>query len=318
IEMQATLKNFTTLEGYTIIENPKLSHLFYEHIRTWQPKNVEEEDLKQASDENNYASDSKKAILVYISFTKFYNKQNEKDIILQALQGRHINKENLTEYLMFIVKIIMKMNNIYDHFNLNQWNAKVIVTCRSSASKEEDIKTCLIDNNNQNHINDCICGHLQKYRYVIILTTTITIGHHNNMKMHWTIIQIYKKWWKNLFFFSSFWMFCHYCKKIMKNTRISRSQVYQVFNDQWINNHAQNIILKLKELKFERKRKTQVKKFDQIEQHDQLESNYMNMNNLNLKNLNMKINKKNSTKILEIFCKHVTFTLKYHLTALLD
>ncbi|ETO35275.1 hypothetical protein RFI_01788, partial [Reticulomyxa filosa] len=49
--MQATLKNFTTLEGYTAIENPKLSHLFYEHIRTWKPNNHLEEELKQASDE---------------------------------------------------------------------------------------------------------------------------------------------------------------------------------------------------------------------------------------------------------------------------
>ncbi|ETO09969.1 hypothetical protein RFI_27408, partial [Reticulomyxa filosa] len=51
IEMQATLKNFTTLEGYTVIENPKLSHLFYEHIRAWKPNNQLEEELKQASDE---------------------------------------------------------------------------------------------------------------------------------------------------------------------------------------------------------------------------------------------------------------------------
>ncbi|ETO35059.1 hypothetical protein RFI_02016 [Reticulomyxa filosa] len=51
IEMQATLKNFTTLEGYTVIENPNLSHLFYEHIRAWKPNNQLEEELKQASDE---------------------------------------------------------------------------------------------------------------------------------------------------------------------------------------------------------------------------------------------------------------------------
>ncbi|ETO01831.1 hypothetical protein RFI_35608 [Reticulomyxa filosa] len=50
IEMQATLKKFTTLEGYTIIENPKLSHSFYEQIRTRKPNNQLEEELKQASD----------------------------------------------------------------------------------------------------------------------------------------------------------------------------------------------------------------------------------------------------------------------------
>ncbi|ETO36249.1 hypothetical protein RFI_00813, partial [Reticulomyxa filosa] len=51
VEMQATLKKFTTLEGYTIFSNPKLSHLFYEHIRAWQPNSPEDEDLKQVSDE---------------------------------------------------------------------------------------------------------------------------------------------------------------------------------------------------------------------------------------------------------------------------
>ncbi|ETO30901.1 hypothetical protein RFI_06221 [Reticulomyxa filosa] len=50
VEMQATLKKFTTLEGYSDIENPKLSHLFYEYIRGWKPSNTSEEELKQASD----------------------------------------------------------------------------------------------------------------------------------------------------------------------------------------------------------------------------------------------------------------------------
>ncbi|ETO16399.1 hypothetical protein RFI_20940, partial [Reticulomyxa filosa] len=51
VEMQATLKKFTTLEEYAVIENPKLSHLFYERVRAWKPNSPEEENLKQASDE---------------------------------------------------------------------------------------------------------------------------------------------------------------------------------------------------------------------------------------------------------------------------
>ncbi|ETO29979.1 hypothetical protein RFI_07141, partial [Reticulomyxa filosa] len=51
VEMQATLKHYTTLEGHTLFSNPKLSHLFYEHIRAWKPNNSEEEAMKQASDE---------------------------------------------------------------------------------------------------------------------------------------------------------------------------------------------------------------------------------------------------------------------------
>ncbi|ETO32456.1 hypothetical protein RFI_04662 [Reticulomyxa filosa] len=51
VEMQATLKNYTTLEGYTVIENPKLNHLFYELIRAWKPNSsLKEEELKQASE----------------------------------------------------------------------------------------------------------------------------------------------------------------------------------------------------------------------------------------------------------------------------
>ncbi|ETO09924.1 NB-ARC domain-containing protein, partial [Reticulomyxa filosa] len=473
IEMQATLKNFTTLEGYTIIENPKLSHIFYEHIRAWQPKNAEEEDLKQASDEaltkmndiicewiddkgiqklatrykppldigilkpsqlhkkseieinnnvplkiaqftyeqlckftpekvkgkgmyvilyeyykkyiigdkhpaschdfalllqesmkqelkediatsqaletyiplqankypytdgdnhekqntfnchqhvitflneeeekneqkenkvmiiqgksgsgksifcrylektlwNNYASDSKKAIPVYISFTKFYNKQNEKDIILQALQGRHINKESMDairEKVPFvfimdgfdeIFDVYSQNHNenesyFYDRFNLNQWNAKVIVTCRSSALKEEDIKTCLIGNNNQNHISMMYLWPFTKIQmrdYIDKFAAMKTNNNNNSNNNNWTSQQ-YEETLNNYPNLQKMVEEPFLLRLILdvlpllqknydKNTRISRAQVYQVFNDQWINNHAQNIILKLKELK---------------------------------------------------------------------
>ncbi|ETO28274.1 hypothetical protein RFI_08856 [Reticulomyxa filosa] len=363
VEMQATLKSYTTLEGYTIIENPKLSHLFYEHIRAWTPENEAEEELKQVSDDvltkindvicewiddkgiqkiasrykshleigilkppqlskkseedidnnvslkmaqfvykqlckfapekkkgkaiyvilyeyyknyiigdknpascadfalllqetrkqemkedvaiaqaletyiplqansyphvdgednekndtfdchqhvmeflekeekkseqqeqqrkvmiiqgksgsgksifcrhleetlwNNYISDSKKHIPVYISFSRIYNKNNEKDIILQALQGKHISKEiidAIREKVSFvfimdgfdeIFDFYRKNENeqyFYDRFNLGQWSAKVIVTCRSKVLDEEDIKTILIGIN-QNQTN---------------------------------------------------------------------------------------------------------------------------------------------------------------------
>ncbi|ETO06409.1 hypothetical protein RFI_30989 [Reticulomyxa filosa] len=50
IEMQATLKRFTTLEGYSVIENPNLNHSLYKLVRAWKPNNPEEETLKRASD----------------------------------------------------------------------------------------------------------------------------------------------------------------------------------------------------------------------------------------------------------------------------
>ncbi|ETO00633.1 hypothetical protein RFI_36807, partial [Reticulomyxa filosa] len=96
---------------------------------------------------NNYINDSKQPIPVYISFPKVYNKNNEKDIILQTLKGKHINKEIMEAIrekvsFTFIMdgfdEIFDKYNEndnnekyFYNRFNLNQWNANVIVTCRS-------------------------------------------------------------------------------------------------------------------------------------------------------------------------------------------
>ncbi|ETN99334.1 hypothetical protein RFI_38146 [Reticulomyxa filosa] len=45
------IKLYGNSKKYTFIENPKLSHLFYEHIRAWKLNNQLEEELKQASDE---------------------------------------------------------------------------------------------------------------------------------------------------------------------------------------------------------------------------------------------------------------------------
>ncbi|ETO05654.1 hypothetical protein RFI_31743, partial [Reticulomyxa filosa] len=51
IEMQATLKNFSTIEEYAVVENPKLGHLFYTYIQSWKPNNHSEEELKKVSEE---------------------------------------------------------------------------------------------------------------------------------------------------------------------------------------------------------------------------------------------------------------------------
>ncbi|ETO07152.1 hypothetical protein RFI_30240, partial [Reticulomyxa filosa] len=116
---------------------------------------------------NNYINDSKQPIPVYISFPKVYNIKNERDIILQALQGKHISKESMNairEKVSFIFimdgfdeifdKYGQSDNNdkyFYDRFHLDQWNAKVIVTCRSKVLNDEDINITLIGaNQNQN------------------------------------------------------------------------------------------------------------------------------------------------------------------------
>ncbi|ETO21379.1 hypothetical protein RFI_15826 [Reticulomyxa filosa] len=428
VEMQATLKNYTTLEGYTVIENPKLSHSFYEHIRAWKPKNAKEEELKQASDEtltkindiicewiddkgikkiashykshldigilkpsqlsqkteseinnnvplkiakflyeqlceftpekekgkaiyvifyeyykkhiigysdpascadfalllqeswkqeieedvnllqaletyiplqandrahvdgddnekndsydcyqhaieflervderkseqeqrkviiiqgksgsgksifcrhleeilwNNYVSDSKQPIPVYISFSKIYHKRNEKDIILQALQGKHISKEimnTIREQVSFIFimdgfdeifDVYRKSNNeqyFYDRFNLNQWNAKVIITCRSNVLNEDDIHTTLFGTNQNNVITTSMMylwpfTKQQMHSYIEKFAKMKVKNKKRDGNSDWTPQQYeetlnnypnLQKWWRSHFYFNSF------------------------------------------------------------------------------------------------------------------
>ncbi|ETO01276.1 hypothetical protein RFI_36164, partial [Reticulomyxa filosa] len=83
-----------------------------------------------------------------------------------TLQGKNINKASIEAirekaYFVFIMdgfdeifdKYSQSDNNdtyFYDRFNLNQWNAKVIVTCRSNVLNDDDIKTTLIGVNHNN------------------------------------------------------------------------------------------------------------------------------------------------------------------------
>ncbi|ETO11081.1 hypothetical protein RFI_26295, partial [Reticulomyxa filosa] len=473
VEMQATLKSFTTLEGYTVIENPKLSHLFYEHIRAWKPKNAEEEDLKQASDETltkindiicewiddkgiqklairykshldigilkspqlskkseieinndvqlkmtqfvyeqlckftptklkgkaiyvvlydyykkyiigdknpascadfalllqesrkqemeediaiaqaletyiplqanhyqhvdgdenkndtfdchqhvieflekeneeqkneqqqkkvmiiqgksgsgksifcrhleetlwtNYISDSKRPIPVYISFPKIYNKNNERDIILQSLQGKHISKESM-DAIREKVSFVFIMDGFdeifdfyrrnendkyfYDRFKLNQWNAKVIVTCRSKVLSDEDIKTALIGAT-QGQTSMMYLWPFTKQQMHNYIEKFATMQSKNKKKddnSNWTP----KKYEETLNNYPNLQKMVEepfllqliltvlpsLVKQYGAGSRISKAQVYEVFNDQWIDIHSQNIISKLAELRIQ-------------------------------------------------------------------
>ncbi|ETO28813.1 hypothetical protein RFI_08314 [Reticulomyxa filosa] len=447
VEMQATLKNFTTLEGYTVIENPKLSHLFYEHIRAWKPKNTEEEDLKQASDEaltkindvicewtddkgiqklanrykshldigilkpsqlfksesdinnnvslkmaqfvheqlckftpekmkgkaiyvilyeyykkfiignknpascsdfalllqesrkqemeediaisqalemyislqansyphidgddnekndtfdchqhviefleketveekkrekqyqqqrkviiiqgksgsgkktilwSNYAFNSKQPIPVYISFPKVYNKNNEKDIILQALQGKHISKEimdAIREKVPFVFimdgfdEIFDKYNKnenndkyFYDRFNLNQWNAKVIVTCRSKVLSDEDINIALVNVNQTQNITTSMIDDSNDWTPKKYEETLNNYPNLQKMVEEPFLLQLILTVLPSL------------VKQYGAGSRISKAKVYEVFNNQWIDIHSENIISKLTELRIQ-------------------------------------------------------------------
>ncbi|ETO15653.1 hypothetical protein RFI_21712 [Reticulomyxa filosa] len=480
IEMQATLKNFTTLEGYTVIENPKLSHLFYEYIRAWKPNNSLEEELKQASDEtltkindiicewidkkeikkianhykphseirilkppqlkgineeevnaknditlklikfvydqlckfnpkeakgqaiyavlfeyfkrhimgeknpasyadiisilresrkqeleedttmlqalemyiplqaNNYPytdnddnknnssydcyqhiidllaeekeKEEKKSeeqkqqqviilqgksgsgkslfcrhleevlweahvnsfttpIPVYISLPKCYNELNEKQTISHALQMKQINKEMMDvirENISFVFILdgfdeifdkYDKNNNekyFYDRFNLNEWNAKIMVTCRSHVLNDGDIQRVLIGSKNITatipmiHLWPFSKGQVNGY-----IDKFVKMNNKNKItdNLDWTTKQYEEtlqnypnlnKMMEEPFFLR---MILTVLPSLMKQhsigTKISKSQVYEAFNEQWIDIHVKNISNKLSELRIQ-------------------------------------------------------------------
>ncbi|ETO15385.1 WD-40 repeat-containing protein [Reticulomyxa filosa] len=466
IEMQATLKNFTTLEEYTTIENPKISHLFYEYIRSWKPKNTEEEDLKQASNEtltkindiicewiddkeiqkisnryksnlemdilkppqlykkalieinnnrslkmsqfvyeqlytfipekikgkaiyvilyeyykkyiigdknpascfdfalllqesrkkeieedinilqaletyiplqgnnyqcidgednekndsydcyqnviefleekeekkneqnnvmiiqgksgsgksifcrhleenlwNNYKTNIKNPIPIYISFSKIYNKNNEKDIILQILQSKNINKEIIDiirEKISFIFimdgfdEIFDKYNQnnnnkyFYNRFNLDQWNAKIIITCRTKVLSDDDFKNTLIgiDQNNAPIMYLWPFTKQQMHNYIEKFSKIKNKNINNwTSKQYEDTLNNYPNLQKMIEEPFLLQLILSILPSLIKQygieSRITKTQIYQVFNDQWIDIHSQNIISKLSELRIQ-------------------------------------------------------------------
>ncbi|ETO29106.1 NB-ARC domain-containing protein, partial [Reticulomyxa filosa] len=444
IEMQATLKIFTTLEGYTVIENPKLSHLFYELIRAWKPSDSEEKELKQASDEtltkindiicewiddkgtqilakqyrshldigilkppqlskkteaeinekiplkiaqfeklfmsfytnitkkklletkiqqvvlilhyyytnqkskrwkrmspynkrlkhispksnnyphidgddsqkhethdchqrvidflekeekkseqehqrkvmiiqgksgsgkslfcrhleetlwNDYKCDSKRPIPVYISLSKAYNKQNETNIILQALQGKHVSNE-IIDAIREKVSFVFIMDGFdeifdfyrnsdksgqyfYDRFNLNQWNAKVIVTCRINVLNEADIQTTLTGIN-QNYVATSMMYLWPFTKQQMRNSDNWTLKQYEETLSNYPNLQ---KMMEEPFLLQLILtVLPSLVKKYGETNAISKSHVYEVFNDYWIDIHMQHVISKLAELRIQ-------------------------------------------------------------------
>ncbi|ETO29132.1 NB-ARC domain-containing protein [Reticulomyxa filosa] len=131
IEMQATLKNYTTLEGYTIIENPKLSHLFYEYIRSWKSNNILEEELKQYSNQTlNKINDIICEWIDIKEIQKISNnyKSHSEIKILKPLQLKDIKEEdiNLNNNNNIYLKLIQFIYNQLCNFNPKQIKGKAI------------------------------------------------------------------------------------------------------------------------------------------------------------------------------------------------
>ncbi|ETO24636.1 NB-ARC domain-containing protein [Reticulomyxa filosa] len=459
VEMQATLKNFTTLEGYTVIENPKLSHLFYELIRAWKPSDSKEEELKQSSDDtlakindiicewinekeikkiasrykahseigilkppqlnhhhhhiiiiiqmkwkplgmhllnwphlckaiyvilfeyykkwiigdkhpatradvalmlqearrreiredatvsqaistyiplqaNNYPhidgtsndaydchqhvmeflkkdsqhrevmvlqgkSGSGKSLFcrflektlwedysngltkimpIFISLPKYYNAQNERKLISQALQSKQIGDDDMIDIIresisfVFIFDCFDEIFDTYnkhshddneryffERFDLGQWNAKVIVTCRSNALNEEDSKATLIRSTPMYSTSVVYLWPFSTRQMHLFVEKFVKLTKKNKSNANWTPQQYIKtlekypslhKMVEEPFFL---WIILSVLPSLIERhsigTVISKAQVYEAFNEQWIDIHVQNICTKLAELR---------------------------------------------------------------------
>ncbi|ETO02152.1 hypothetical protein RFI_35284, partial [Reticulomyxa filosa] len=127
--MQATLKNFTTLEGYTVIENPKLNHSFYEQIRSWKPDNQKDEELKQASDEtlakiNDIICEwiDEKEIKKISNRYKPYSEIR----ILKPSQLKEINEEQINSQKDVVLKLTKLVYDQLCKFNPKEMKGKAI------------------------------------------------------------------------------------------------------------------------------------------------------------------------------------------------
>ncbi|ETO34207.1 WD repeat-containing protein, partial [Reticulomyxa filosa] len=231
----------------------------------------------------SYVNDLTKFVPVYISLSKCYNELNEKQIISQALQMKQINKgiiDVIRENISFVFildgfdEIFDKYDNnknnnneryFYDRFNLNEWNAKIIVTCRSHVLNDENIKNVLIGSKNITTTSTSIM-HLwpfskeQMHGYI---DKFVRMNKKNKMNdnLDWTVQQ-YEETLKNYPNLNKMMeepfllrMTLTVLPLLMKQgsigTKISKSQVYEAFNEQWIDIHVKNISNKLSELRIQ-------------------------------------------------------------------
>ncbi|ETO06246.1 hypothetical protein RFI_31150, partial [Reticulomyxa filosa] len=218
----------------------------------------------------------------------------------------------------------------YDRFNLNQWNAKVIVTCRSKVLSDGDIQNSLIDvNHNSTSImylwpftKQQMHNYIEKF--VNMQSKNIKKGNNSN----WTSQQ-YKETldsYPNLqrmieepFLLQLILtVLPSLVKQYGIGSKITKAQVYEVFNDQWIDIHSQNVISKLAELRIQmniNKIKLTLKRYcldlglDMFRQGNQVavESEFQEANNdekmwseldPKIVNYNKIVNKKTKTKTI--------------------
>ncbi|ETO09074.1 hypothetical protein RFI_28314, partial [Reticulomyxa filosa] len=150
----------------------------------------------------------------------------------------------------------------YDRFHLNQWNAKVIVTCRSKVLNDEDININLIGANQ--NVTATSLMYLwpftkrQIHSYIEKFAAMKSKDKKNNdwtPKKYEVTLNNYPNLQKMIEEPFLLQLILTVLPSLVKQygagSKISKAQVYEVFNDQWIDIHSQNIIFKLAELRIQ-------------------------------------------------------------------
>ncbi|ETO10827.1 NB-ARC domain-containing protein [Reticulomyxa filosa] len=252
---------------------------------------LEENLWKRFNDQINTSQQRQQFIPVFISLSNFYHKNDRKknidnditidesQLILQALQSKskYIHDDIRGKFrFVFILDgfdEVFRLYNensgnltkyFYDRFKLNEWDAKVILTCRSDVLSEENIKKMLIgDNNNTSklYLLPFSTSQIDKYieKFVNMQQKTRDESKTNKNKDNWTIQQyretlnkyssLYKMVQEPFLLRLVLTVLPSLSKNDNVGTNISKAQVYDIFLNQWIDEHVQDISQKLNELK---------------------------------------------------------------------
>ncbi|ETN97692.1 hypothetical protein RFI_39834, partial [Reticulomyxa filosa] len=152
----------------------------------------------------------------------------------------------------------------YDRFNLNQWNANIIISCRSHVLNDQHIQQIFFNSNN--HFIKTTMTYLwpfSKEQMRGYIHKFVQINHKNQIchYSNWTpqqyeeTLQNYPNLHKMMEEPFLLRLILTVLPSLMKQhsigTNISKVQVYEAFNQQWIDFHVQNISNKLAELRIQ-------------------------------------------------------------------
>ncbi|ETN97735.1 hypothetical protein RFI_39791, partial [Reticulomyxa filosa] len=147
----------------------------------------------------------------------------------------------------------------YNRFNLNKWNANIIVSCRSHVLSDKDIKHVLIGSNNKT-TPVIYLWPFSKKKINQYIDKFMKMNKKNkwNETLNWTIRQ-YKttlkrypslcKMMEEPFLIQQILAILpSFSKQYSPATKISKAQVYEAFNKQWIDSRVKKIANQLKEM----------------------------------------------------------------------